>query len=471
MNIRLPTSLVKATLLAATLSLLTGCAYFRTGKSHYAGMDNLLGRTDYGAAIQQIEKAKHKGYAQKDRAVYYLDMGMLHHLNGEYGKSNEFLEQAERSIEDNFTKSLTLSAGSLLLNDNVLPYAGEAYEDIYLNVFKALNYLSLNQPDEAFVELRRVNNKLLLLEDKYKKVAEKLNKAEDARETFRPGKSHFQNSALGRYLSMLLYRNDGKWDDVRIDREKIDLAWKLQPDVYTFSQPDLSPVTASVSPPRARVNVIAFGGLSPDKTADTLYLHTEENLVIISASSEGYWGEALANMHIIPWPGANAGYHFKVQLPHMKKRPSRVARITVDLGSETKLELQRIESLENVAVETFEIKKPLIYLKTITRAVVKGLAAEAGKAEMTEGVDDELLSFLIRIFTDIAIDITENADLRMSRFFPAEAYVGEAHIQEGVYPVTIRYYDYGNHLLLTDERGDVKIEAGRLNVVQSAYLN
>ena len=155
----------------------------------------------------------------------------------------------------------------------------------------------------------------------------------------------------------------------------------------------------------------------------------------------------------------------------MKKRPSRVARITVDLGSDTKLELQRLESLENVAVETFEIKKPIIYLKAITRAVVKGLAAEAGKAEMTEDMEDETLSFLVRILTDIAVDMTEAADLRMSRFFPATAYVGEAHIKEGTYLVTVRYYDYGNRLLLTDERGNVKIEAGRLNVVQSAYMN
>ena len=458
-------------MLAATLSLLTGCAYFRTGKSHYAGTENLLRRADYGAAIRRIEKAKHKGYVHKDRAVYYLDMGMLHHLNGDYEKSNGFLEQAERTIEDNFTKSLTLSASSLILNDNVLPYAGEAYEDIYLNVFKALNYLALDQPDEAFVELRRINNKLVQLESKYEKVADKMNKAEEAQETFRPGKSYFQNSALGRYLSMLLYRNDGKWDDVRIDLEKVDRAWKLQPDVYNFSQPELSLATERVYPPRARVNVVAFAGVSPDKTADTLWLHTEENLVIVSASSEGYWGGALANMHIIPWPGANAGYHFKVELPRMERRPSDVARITVDLGADTTLELQRIESIENVAVETFEIKKPLIYLKAITRAVVKGLAAEAGKEEMTEDMDDELLSFLVRLFTDIAVDMTESADLRMSRFFPANAFVGEAHIQEGIYPVTVRYYDYGNRLLLKDERGNVKIEAGRLNVVQSAYLN
>jgi len=430
-----------------------------------------LRRGDYATAIRQIEKAKQKGYVSKDRVVYYLDMGLLHHLHGDYEKSNRFLEQAERAIEENFTKSLTLSASSLLMNDNLLPYAGEAYEDLYLNVFKALNYLALNQPDEAFIEVRRIDNKLQLLEDKYQKIAARLNQAEEARETFRPGKSHFQESVLGRYLSMLLYRSEGKWDDVRIDLEKIDRAWKLQPDIYNFPKPDLRLETERIWPPQARINLIAFAGMSPYKTADTFYLHTEKNAVIVSAATEECWSDVLTNMRIIPWPGIHAGYHFKIQLPRMVRRPSSVARITADLGNGTELELKHIESLANAAVETFKIKIPIVYLKTITRAVVKGLAMEAGKAQITGTIEDRTLSFLARLLSDMAMDMTESADLRMSRFFPAEAYVAEAHLPEGNCFVTVRYYDYKGRLLFSDKKGKIEVKAGRLNLVQSAYIN
>lgn len=443
----------------------------RTDKTHYAGMDALLAKADYPAAIAQIEAAKAKAYTYKDRAVYYLDAGMLHHWNGDYEKSNEFLELAERAIEDNFTKSITRSASSMIMNDNILAYAGEDYEDIYLNVFKALNYLALGRNDEAFVEVRRIDLKLVQLASKYDKMAEKLSQAEEAHETFVPGKSHFQESALGRYLGMLLYRADYKWDDVRIDREKLERGWKLQPDLYTFPLPDFSRTLERIAPPEARLNVFAFTGLAPDKKADTFYIHTEESAIILGSTAENYLGKQnLSNLSIIPWEGINAGYHFKIQLPYMQKHPSRVARIEVSIEGAAAENLQPLESLENTAIETFSIQKPLLFLKTITRAVAKGLAAEQAKQKMTENMDGGV-SFFTRLAADLLVDTTENADLRVSRFFPAEASIREIHLPEGTYTIRINYYGDGERLLRTDERTGVEVEANRLNVLESSYLN
>jgi hypothetical protein len=451
--------------------LLTGCASMRTDKTQYAGMDRLLAKADYSTAITKIEQAKEKSYAYKNRVIYYLDLGMLYHWNGEYQKSNEMLEKAERGIEEHFTKSLSRSASSLIMNDNLLAYAGEDYEDIYLNVFKALNYLALDLTDEAFVEVRRIDHKLVQLESKYDKVAQKMNRAEEAHETFVPGKSYFQESALGRYLSMMLYRNDYKWDGARIDLDKIKRGWKLQPDIYTFSMPDFSLALKRQSPSKARLNVIAFNGRGPEKKASTFYIHTEENIIVLAGSSENYLGKQnLSGFNIIPWDGINEGYHFKLQLPSMQKEPSEVDRIEVVIDGISTQNLQPIESLENAAVETFGIQKPLLYLKTATRAVAKGLAAEKAKQNMTQNMDDGF-AFFTRLAADLLIDTTENADLRISRFFPAQASVREIHLNEGTYDIRINYYDQTNRLLHTDERTEVRLEADHLNVIESSYLN
>ncbi len=455
----------------ATLLLLPGCAMLRTDKSHYAGMDKLLAKANYPAAIAQLEAARPTAYTFKDRVVYYLDIGMLHHWNGEYEKSNKMLEKAERAIEENFTKSLTRSASSLILNDNALTYAGEDYEDLYLNAFKALNYLALGQTDEAFVEVRRIDNKLAQLESRHEKMANKLSEAEEAQKTFTPGKSHFQESAFGRYLSLLLYRDEHKWDDVRIDLDKISKGWKLQPDIYSFPKPDFSRSTKRIRPPRARLNVIAFSGLAPDKKSTTFYIHSEENMIVFAGSSENYLGEqSLSGLSIIPWQGIGEGYHFKIQLPHMHKRPSKVESIEVVVAHVANENLQQLESLENVSVETFGIQKPIIYLKTITRAVVKGLAAEQAKQDMTKNMDGAA-AFFTRLTADLMIDQTENADLRVSRFFPAEAAIREIHLDEGTYDIWINYYDTKGSLLRTDERTGVYIAADHLNLLESAYLN
>lgn len=431
----------------------------------------MLARADYPAAIQRIETAKNKAYKAKDRVVYYLDIGMLHHWNGDYEQSNEYLEKAERAIEENFTRSVTRAAASLMLNDNTLAYAGEDYEDIYLNVFKALNYLALGQNDSAFVEIRRIDNKLVQLAGKYDGMAQQLSAAEEAQQSFRPGKSYFQESALGRYLGALLYRNDYKWDDVRIDFEKIDQGWRLQPDIYTFSKPDFTEERQRSVAPQARLNVIAFSGLSPDKMASTFYIHTEEDLIVLAGTSEDYLGkQRLDGLNALFWPDVPAGYHFKFQLPSMHRRPSNIGRIEVEVEGGPALPLQPLESLENAAIETFSIKKPIIYLKTLTRAVTKGLLSEQAKQEMTQDMDDGV-AFLLRIFTDVMTDQTENADLRVSRFFPADAAIRELHLDEGVYDIRVNYYGYDGRLIHSDEQNGVRLEAGRLNVLESAYLN
>ncbi|MDH3345972.1 MAG: hypothetical protein OEL75_02190, partial [Kiritimatiellaceae bacterium] len=145
-------------------------------------------------------------------------------------------------------------------------------------------------------------------------------------------------------------------------------------------------------------------------------------------------------------------------------------RIEVEITGQGSEKLQKLESLENVAIETFSIQKPLIYLKTILRTVAKGLAAEQAKQEMTENMDSGL-AFFTRIAADLLVDQTENADLRMSRFFPAEVAVREIHLKEGTYDVRIHYYDSHGGLLYTDERLGLYLEADRLNVLESSYLN
>ena len=455
------------------LLFLTGCASLRTNKSHYAGMDSLLKKGNYTSAITQIETAKteKKAYSYKNRVVYYLDMGMLLHWKGDYQQSNEMLEKAERAIEENFTKSVTRAAASFVGNDNLLAYAGEDYEDIYLNVFKALNYFELGKNDEAFVEMRRMNNKLVLLESKYDKMAQELNKAKEANKTFKPGKSTFQECSLGRVLSLLLYRDDFKWDDMRIDQEKIDRGWKLQPKIYSFPKPDFSPLVERLPPKKARLDVFAFSGLAPDKKAATFYIHTEENVIILAGTKEDYLGnQMLSGGNVLYWDEIPAGYHFKFQLPRMRRKGSNVKRVEVQISKQGNYALAELDSLENVAIETFKIKQPMIYLKTIIRAVIKGLAAEQGKEKMTQNMDG-LTGFFVRIAADIAVDITENADLRTSRFFPAKAYLREVHLDEGTYEITINYYGKNNQLLYSDKKGIITLKAGKLNLLESAYLN
>ena len=114
------------------------CASTKSSKAQFIGIDEKLISRDYQGALNQIKKAKDKFYKEKEKALYYVDAGMLHHYNGDFELSNKLLSKAETAFNELYTKSLGRGAASMLLNDNVLEYSGEDYEDVYLNVFKAL---------------------------------------------------------------------------------------------------------------------------------------------------------------------------------------------------------------------------------------------------------------------------------------------------------------------------------------------
>jgi hypothetical protein len=461
---------VKHTIIVIALALfLAGCANMKTSKQQYVGIDLKLQNQDYAGALAQIQAAKEKGYKEKEKVLYYLDAGMLQHYGKQYSESNETLTLAEEGIAENFTKSVSRAGASLLLNDNTLEYAGEDYEDIYLNVFKALNYLDQKQFDDAFVEVRRVNDKLNVLDDKYNKLAQGYSSSDSAKVTVKAGKSRFHNSALARYMSMLMYRAEKDYDNARIDHDKFVEAWQTQTQVYNYPMPNLD--NALKPTQNARVNVMGMIGRSPDKSASTFYVHTEDDLIVFGFTEENEkYKQQLTDLDFIGWPGVKKGYHFKLQIPFMVDRDTEIGKVRMVIDDKESMDLQLLEDIQKVAQETYNVKLPIIYLKTVVRSVVKGLVAEKQKEKLDQQAGGGLGGFLARAAVDAAVDATENADLRISQFFPAQVLVGEMEVPPGTHRVRIEYYGKNGALLWTDDRGECVVDAKGLNLFESAYL-
>jgi hypothetical protein len=459
---------LRGALAASCVVLLAGCAGMMTLTDHYDGLRTRLAGCDYGAAIAQIEAAKGVTYKRKDSVLYYLDLGMLQYFAGQSRESNRSLEDAQLGIEAAFTKSVSQGAASLLLNDNTLDYAGEDYEDVYLNVFKALNYLRDRQQAEAFVELRRMNEKLNVLEDRYGRLAAGLNTSSNAVARFQPGASRFHNSALGRYLSMLAYRSEGRMDEARIDAAKIAEAWTTQPAVYRFSMPDVQSCLAPAAAPR--LDLICFTGLGPRKGSETYYVHTEDGLLLVGRSFKPPDERTRRQFVPIPWKGIHGGLHLKFSVPVLYAQTSAVARVEAVVDG-VPVTMAPIELMQDVAAETFKVKAPLVRMRSLTRMVLKGLAAHEAKKRIRRETKDKKDADLACLLIDISLDATESADLRISHCFPAEALVGQAAVRAGRSNVEFRYYGRNGALIYTDRKGAVEVSDSGLNLVQSAYLN
>lgn len=415
--------------------------------SHYEEIDKDVAAGRYDQSLTRIEESLDKKYRDRDLIVYYLDAGLLAHFAGSFDKSSQYLQTAERSIESAFTKSISLEASTFLVNDRMREYPGEDHEDIYLNAINALNYYHRGDIDGALVEIRRIDNKLRYLSTKYGTVLTKaqqdlLRKDESIPYDEEAVQVKFSNSALARYLGMLFYRADGNRDSARIDHDKVRLAFANQPKLYDFPLPQSLSGELDIPRGKARLNIVSFNGPSPVKT---------EKVMRILVSDHNW---------------------VKIALPEFRERPSRIARTVVSIGDGVSFELELIENMSAVARETFKQRSAVIYIKSILRAITKTASSqilEAG-AESTSDNSGALLLGLLSLGTQVYAEASEQADLRMSRYFPAQALVGGITLDPGDYTVTVSWYDQADTLLQQRVFENITVTPGRLNLLEAVCI-
>ena len=398
--------------------------------------DEVLVQLDTERSRPARGRDRSTAYSTRNEVLFYLDRGMIAHYAGLYQESFENLERAEQLIEEAFTRSVSQDIASLIVNDNMRDYSGESYEDLYVNVFNALNRYHLNDLQGAVVEVRRLNEKLSLLADRHQRAVERVKESNDKLDTTNIEASRFSNSALARYLGILFYRAIGNRDGVRIEHEELEQAFRLAPEIYANPIPSSVREELSVPPDMARLNVIAFTGLSP--------LKEEENVVI-------------------PLPFPPPQHEARIALPVLVSRPQTITRVEVVLSTGEKFDLQLLEDIGAVAKETFKSSYALTVLRSTARAIARttAVAASAAAAGRRGG---EAAGLATRILGRVLSEAAENADTRISRYFPNYALVGGINLEPGTYMMTINFY--GARGLMESHRREVSVQSNVLNLEQ-----
>jgi hypothetical protein len=412
----------------------------------YNRADEAVMQGDFAQGVEELE-SRQNAYKEHDEVLQHLDMGMLTHYSKDYNRSAELLQNSERAIEEAFTKSVSRTIGSYLVNDNTLEYAGEDYEDIYINVFNSLNYYHQGDLDGALVEIRRIDNKLQYLSTKYGTMITNLQRSILEQEVDVPYDPEaisvtFTDSALARYMSMLFYRGEGLWDDVRIDRNFIKLAFANQPNLYPFSPPSSIDAESEIPKGKARLNIISFNGLSPIKVEET----TRVPLLL----TENY---------------------LKFALPIMVSRHSDITFTEVKMDSGESFNLELIEDIDLIAKETFKLNQSAIYLKSIIRSIAKTSASVTFNAMSRERNDDRSALFgILSIGTQIFAEVSEQADLRIAHYFPGKALVGGINLEPGIHSFTVNYYDHRYRLIHQQRFENIAIQENQLNLIEAICL-
>lgn len=171
-----------------------GCASSRMGQTE---IDSEFRSRNYDAAAASLKSGLEKeGEDGRDGLLYLLDYALALHTAGKYEESIKAFRRADSLAEIKDYTSLAAETATLLVSDNLKQYKAEEFENILINVYLAMNYALIGQPDEALVEARRVNRKLYLM------VSE--------------GGRHYQQNAFARYLSAVLFESRGEWNDAYV---------------------------------------------------------------------------------------------------------------------------------------------------------------------------------------------------------------------------------------------------------------
>lgn len=425
--------------------IFASCASYRLDEVQNSLRNSLSNQQDLTAASSSLIKKLENPdiYKKKDAVLKNLEKGTIYHFAGQYQESFQAFEDAELQIEEEYTKSISRAVKSLLVNDTELAYDGEDYENIYLNTFKALNFIHLNNREAALVEARRMTFKLENMTDKYKGVAEALSQKEHADKVdVETGKADLQNSALSRYLSTVLFAKQGQPDNARIESEQLKSALDQQSSVLNApvaSYDDLGNIT---NPRSYNVMVVAFSGRSPYKKEETIRLYSDEY-----------------------------DFYFKLALPRLKTFNSSVSRVRIQTSSGQFAEAPVIEHMDLVAKEIYKIKEPIIYARTFIRSLAKAVAGKVANEE-AEKSDNAFLSALTEMATAAASEFSEKADLRGWQTMPGKAHTATLQLLPGTHSVTVQYISASGQIV-KEETKEVTVgkQPDELQLVETLYWN
>jgi len=420
-------------------------------------IDQQLKNNQYKKALDLIsvsQTARRPLYDDKNAISLYLDKGILEHYAGDFRASSQSLQNAERLIEEAFTKSVTENIASYILNDNSKEYPGEDFENIYISVINALNYYQQGHTDGALVEVRKLtmpNQKLDMLERKYMQANDRVRSSAERSTDSAPSATPvtFTNSALARYLGVLFYQADRNIDAANIELQQLRSAFSSQPSIYKNPLPTVVETIANTSDSGTRLDIICFTGLSPIKEEKEIDMY-------------------------FPFFTAPHLRNVKLKLPSLVNRPNNIDRIEVKINGQRQ-NLELLEDISAVVTDTFNARYANIALKTYVRTMGKYILQEVAyvATQKSSGSNENAWVSLGKsaafAIGKMAVDATESADIRMSHYLPGKAYIGSYSLQPDTYDIIVNFYSRGS-LIRTDVKQDFVVKANNVNLIQLVNL-
>lgn len=427
----------------------------------------------YAEASECVKAAKDKHYGPKNAFLYYLDLGMTEHLAGRFAESNKAFDSAKRVAKDLFTKSVSKEASSFLVSDNVRPYAGEDFERALIHVFSALNYVFLDQGAEALVEVRQADFLLTKL-----------------RTDFRH-KNVYTEDAFVRYLSGMIYENQGEVNDAFIAYRKALEAYGTYGKHYGTPPPptltrsalraaaemgfndEIADIQkrwgaepAAANPAGAgEIVVFHYAGLPPYKVDSFFEIGFFAGWAYVEAAQPQGEEEAQVEQASAIARSILADEVIRLAFPKYVRAPYAIQGLDVAVddvaGSSGAAHRAHVaEDVGAIAIKNLDDRIARVRAKTIARAAVK-FALSRNIAARVEERQGSGAAWVAKKLLQLAATATELADKRCWQTVPDKIAIAVVALPEGRYTLNLTFRDAHGAAVRTRRADDVKVRAGK----------
>ncbi|MBI2372959.1 MAG: hypothetical protein HYV07_03060 [Deltaproteobacteria bacterium] len=430
----------RATLVFALLSS-TACSQANL-RRHYDTMRPAMSRGDWATASAQMERSKDKVYGEKDRVMYWLNLGaVLHYARNAEGSSAQ-LVNAEKAMEELWTTSVTAEASKVLVGETIQSYPGEDFEKVLLYFYTAMNNVWLGKMQDAVVEARRADELL-------KKMAVYYDKEGN-------GGTDYRQDAFMLWMVGLFYEMEGSFNDAFLAYKAAYQAYKSD-YAGIFGQPPPTFLGEDV------VRAAALTGFSDEvakwKTetgaaGDTLNNISEMGeVVVFHGNGESPFKRELRFDNTMP-----DGYVMTVAVPEFVAVPPQVAWAEVNApGGVARSETA--EPITTIVLHNFKKRLPAIQARAIARAATKYIATKGAQA--AAGGKDSAVGLLVGLAANVAAYAMEAADLRSWQLLPAEIRIARLWLPPGKHTLNISYHRGDGSLIGQEQPVEVDVQAGK----------
>ena len=415
-------------------SLLCACA----GPSlrYKKDISNLMANQKFENATARIEKNKKSQYGEKNAVLYQLDLALSQQAAYDTENSISNYLIAQDLNENLITKSVSAGAGSLIFNDNTLPYQMPMYEQALTYFFTALNYLAQENLSDAAVEMR----KAVFFLDRYRESTKKT----------------YNDEPFVQYFASMIFEEIGQLSSARIARTNALNAYEHLKGYFDAQAP------SSALPDNYRdlgeLVFIHFSGKSPVKISNQMSLSWDRlgfilnnnnslqgtDKQVIDAAFSGLFGKTIA-----------------ISYPSYVDNPYFGQTSAIVLQDGRHINTYNVDDISSAAKLTLQEESASLIAKTATRAATKFILSKQVHDITNKNTDKKGLVLLVDIATTILNTATEQADTRTWSLLPAQIKMARVFLAPGEYDIDFYNYDARGIPLDTYRFEKVKLKKGQ----------